>query len=68
MLQQGQNLAAMECYDKALGLNPQHIQALMNKASLLLIEGQIDKGKLYLKRILEIDPQNIKVENLLSAL
>ena len=68
LLQQGQNLAAMECYDKALGLNPQHIQALMNKASLLLIEGQIDKGKLYLKRILEIDPQNIKVENLLSAL
>lgn len=68
LLQQGQNLAAMECYDKALGLNPQHIQALMNKASLLLIEGQIDKGKLYLKRILEIDPQNIRVENLLSTL
>ena len=59
---------ANSCYDKALALNPVHIQSLLNKASLLIIQGDINKGKLYLNRILELDPNNTKVTYLLSTL
>ena len=58
----------MECYDKALKLNPQHIQSLLNKASLLILDGDFNKGKLYLKRILDIEPNNSKAVYLLSTL
>jgi hypothetical protein len=68
LLKQGQNQSAMECYDKALQLNPQHIQSLLNKASLLILDGDFNKGKLYLKRILDIEPNNSKAVYLLSTL
>ena len=68
LLQQGKNQLAMECYEQALTLNPQHIQSMLNKASLMILEGEINKGKLYLKRILDIDPNNDRVEYLLSTL
>ena len=68
LLKQGQNQSAMECYDKALKLNPQHIQSLLNKASLLILDGDFNKGKLYLKRILDIEPNNSKAVYLLSTL
>jgi Tfp pilus assembly protein PilF len=60
--------AANQCYDKALSLNPVHIQSLLNKASLLIIQGDISKGKLYLNRILEIDSTNEKVKSIMSSL
>jgi tetratricopeptide (TPR) repeat protein len=59
---------ANSCYDKALALNPVHIQSLLNKASLLIIQGDINKGKLYLNRILEIDSKNEKVKSIMSSL
>ena len=68
LLKQGQNQSAMECYNKALQLNPQHIQSLLNKASLLILDGDFNKGKLYLKRILDIEPNNSKAVYLLSTL
>jgi tetratricopeptide (TPR) repeat protein len=68
LLQQGQDVAALDCYDRALKLNPQHIQSLLNKASLMILKGEINKGKLYLNRILDIDPENAKVKYLLSTL
>ena len=36
--------------------------------SLMILKGEISKGKLYLKRILDIDPDNAKVEYILSTL
>ena len=60
LLKQGQNQSAMECYDRALQLNPHHIQSLLNKASLLILDGDFNKGKLYLRRILDIEPNNNK--------
>ena len=68
LLKQGQKQAAMECYDKALHLNSRHIQSLLNKASLLILDGDFNKGKLYLKRILDIEPNNSKALYLLSTL
>ena len=68
LLQQGQQQAALDCYNNALDLNPQHIQSLLNKASLMILKGEISKGMLYLKRILDIDPDNAKVEYLLCTL
>ena len=59
---------ANSCYDKALALNPVHIQSLLNKASLLIILGDINKGKLYLNRILEIDSNNEKVKSIITSL
>ena len=60
--------SAMECYDKALHLNSRHIQSLLNKASLLILDGDFSKGKLYLNRILDIEPNNSKALYLLSTL
>ena len=68
LLKQGQNQSAMECYDRALQLNPYHIQSLLNKASLLILDGDFNKGKLYLRRILDIEPNNSKAEYLFSTL
>jgi len=59
---------ANQCYDRALSLNPIHIQSLLNKASLHIIQGEISKGKLYLNRILDIEPNNPKVKRIMSSL
>ena len=68
LLQQGKPDEAMNCYDTALKLNPTHVQSLINKASLLIFKDDISAGKLYLNRVLEIDPNNIKVNYLLNTL
>lgn len=68
LFQQGQLNSAMDCYDRALELNPLHIQSLINKGSLMIFEDKIKLGKLYLNRVLEIDPNNSKVIYLLSTI
>lgn len=66
MVQQNEPEQGIQCYDKALALNPRHVQSLLNKASLLLFKGKIKQGRVYLNRVLEIQPENKKVQDLMT--
>ncbi|MGC6470887.1 MAG: tetratricopeptide repeat protein [Flavobacteriales bacterium] len=59
---------ALSCYNEALSLNPKHIQTLTNMASLYLFQGNIKEGKLYLEQIIELDPKNNKINELMGRL
>ena len=67
MVQQKAFEDGYKCYDQALSLNPRHVQSLLNKASLLLFQGQIEQGRVYLNRVLEIQPDNKTVQDLMSS-
>ena len=67
MVQQKAFEEGYKCYDQALSLNPRHVQSLLNKASLLLFQGQIEQGRVYLNRVLEIQPDNKTVQDLMSS-
>ncbi len=59
---------AMDCYNKALLLNPDLAQALLNRAGLYNLLGQKEKAVMDLKHILLINPANIDVKKLLMQL
>ena len=59
---------ALSCYNEALSLNPKHIQTLTNMASLYLFQGNIKQGKLYLEQIIELEPKNTKINELIGRL
>lgn len=58
-LEQGEEL-----YLKALKIQPDHVQALLNLAALNLIIGEKQLANSYLERVLEIDPGNINARQL----
>ncbi len=68
LLQQQNFREANNCYEKALALNPQHIQSLLNKAALMLMLGDISQGKLYLKKVLRAQPNHPKAVVLLKEI
>ncbi len=55
-------------YDKALALDPDYEQALLNKAGLLMYQKQFKKAEKYLKRILKKNPDNKQAKNILEQL
>jgi hypothetical protein len=59
---------AMEFYNKALLLDPDYIQALINKAGLLIYQQEVNDAKTILKSILKKDPQNVQVKAILSKI
>ncbi|MBC7383209.1 MAG: tetratricopeptide repeat protein [Bacteroidia bacterium] len=59
---------AMKCYNRALSLNPDFGQALMNRAALFNLLGQKQKAVIDLKHILLFEPDNTVVKKLLQAL
>lgn len=59
---------ALECYDKALALDPDFEQALLNKAGLLNLTGKIPEAKKLLKQILKKNPENTRVKALLQSI
>ncbi len=60
--------SAMEYYDKALALDPDYVQALLNKIALLMLKNELIEGKQLLKRILKIEPNNQNALSLLQRL
>ncbi len=51
---------AGELYDKALAINPDYTNALLNKASLFMMNGSNKEAISALKRVLKADPANEK--------
>jgi hypothetical protein len=59
---------AEQMYDKALQIEPDHEQALLNKAGLMVFRKQNDQAKTYIHRVLRINPDNIQAQRLLQLL
>ncbi len=59
---------AEQYYDKAIALNPDYIQALLNKAALRYHNGDTKTARDLLKRTLQIEPDNARARQLLSAI
>ncbi|HYV94929.1 MAG TPA: tetratricopeptide repeat protein [Chitinophagales bacterium] len=53
---------ANSLFNKALALDPDYEQALMNKAALFLSQQNIEGARKYLQRVLSINPQNEKAK------
>ncbi len=53
-------------YDKALSLDPDNIQALLNKAGLKLYLGKREEAKKFLKEVIKRDYNNVQAKYLLK--
>lgn len=58
---------ARSMYEKALSLDPDNIQALMNMAGLNLFEGNREEAGVYFRKVLAIDPKNEQVIRMLKS-
>ena len=59
---------AEDFYKKALALEPDNIQALINLGGSSLFRGDVSAAKAYLKKALQIDPKNQEVIKLLRVI
>ena len=59
---------AKQHYRKALALNPDYLQALINIAGICYLEGDRQKAKMYLKRAERIAPDHPQIREMLKAL
>lgn len=67
-LKQNNTAAAMDAYNKALGIDPNCEQALLNKAALLNLLGKRLEAKQTLQQLLKINPTHPQVNQLLQQL
>ncbi len=57
---------SLELYDKAIALDPDYEQALMNKAAVMLLTKKKKQANNLLKRVLKINPDNIQARRMLG--
>ncbi len=60
--------SALKMYDKALSLDPDNVQAFLNKAGAMLFLGREKDAKMYLKEVLKRDKSNEQAKRILSQL
>lgn len=60
--------SALEMYDKALSLDPDNIQAFLNKAGAMLYLGKEKEARFYLLEVLKRDKSNEQAKRILSQL
>lgn len=59
---------ALECYDKALAINPNEYRAMYNAALILIEQAQYAQGLMLLRKVVELDPDSpAGWANLISA-
>src|SRR5277367_1841873 len=49
---------ALEAYDRVLALNPQHIDALINRGTLAFEDGHLEAACDFFQRAVQLEPQN----------
>ena len=64
----GDPVKAEEHYDIALSLNPDQVQALLNKAGLHLLKEEHAQALIFIERVLELDPNNDQAINVRDRL
>ena len=55
----GKYQEAIECYDKALKIDPNHVNALNNKGYLLYNQGKYEEAIESFDKALKIDPNHV---------
>jgi tetratricopeptide (TPR) repeat protein len=60
--------SAIKMYDRALSLDPDNVQAFLNKAGAMLFLGREKEAKMYLKEVLKRDKSNEQAKRILSQL
>ncbi|HMQ47392.1 MAG TPA: tetratricopeptide repeat protein [Saprospiraceae bacterium] len=55
---QGQTQQAEQCYDKAIALDPDYVQALLNKAAARLLQQDKAGAKKLAQRVLRLNPEH----------
>ncbi len=55
-------------YDKAIALDPDHEQALLNKAAVRMVYGKNEEAMLLIQRVLKINPDNLQAQQAFSQL
>ena len=68
LLKDGDTQKAMELYNRALDLDPDYDQAILNKAGLLLYNGKKEAAKILLLKYKKRKPENIKITELLNKI
>jgi tetratricopeptide (TPR) repeat protein len=64
----GQSEEARELYRKAIEIDPSDLQANWRFANYLKDRGDYENAKLYLRRLLELDPIDERAASTLTAL
>lgn len=64
----GDTTGVMSKYNRAIALDPDYPQALMNKAGLLMVTGKKAEAKKILEAILRKDPENKNAKDLVTLL
>ncbi len=59
---------ANQQYDIALALDPDHVQALLNKAGIMFLNEENRQGEALIRRVLEVDPGNEQARMILNGL
>ncbi len=59
---------AQQMYQRALDLDPDNLQALLNMAGVLLFQSRTLEATIYLRRVIAIDPENTIALNLLRKI
>jgi tetratricopeptide (TPR) repeat protein len=49
---------AIEAYERVIALNPEHVDALLNRGTLAFEDGQLEVARDYFARAVELEPQN----------
>jgi Flp pilus assembly protein TadD len=68
LLAEGDTVYARKCYDRSLSLNPDNIQALLNKSGLLTLQGDTLTALYYAKLVIARDSENAKAVQILKRL
>ncbi|KAA3640748.1 MAG: hypothetical protein DWQ02_01530 [Bacteroidetes bacterium] len=55
-------------YDQAIALDPDHEQALINKAAVRMVYGKNDEALGLIQRVLNINPENLQAQQALGRL
>ncbi len=63
---QGDLKTAINHYDKAIALNPDYEQALLNKAAILQIQKKENAAQKLIKQVLHINPTNVQAQKMIK--
>lgn len=60
--QQGDSVVALDYYDRALAIDPEDPELVLDRGTLLLDMGRVDEARAAFARVIELDPDNARAQ------